>query len=111
MAAIVVRNIAFFAMVGFAILEVLFIVGEYWADPGGIEAIVGSIGVIGTILAVSLWALLSPQTARYYLWVTVGSKSANVNVGELAPPTAGGSFQVRLNASRSLARNRRAAIQ
>lgn len=71
MAAIVVRNIAFFGMVGFAILEVLFIVGEYWADPGGLEAIVGSIGVIGTILAVSLWALLSPQTARYYLWVTV----------------------------------------
>ena len=71
MAAIVVRNVAFFGMVGFAILEVLFIVGEYWADPGGIAAIVGSIGVIGTILGVSLWAWLSPQTARYYLWGTV----------------------------------------
>jgi hypothetical protein len=71
MAALVIRNVAFFGMVGFAILEVLFIVGEYWADPGGVEAIVGSIGVIGTILGVSLWALLSPHTARYYLWGTV----------------------------------------
>lgn len=46
------------------------------------------------------------------LWVTVASKAANVNVGELAPPTTtGGSFLVRLSESRLLARNRRAAIQ
>ena len=85
MAAIVVRNVAFFVMVGFAILEVLFIVGEYWADPGGIEAVIGSIGIIGTILAVSLWALLSPQTARYYLWVTVGIIAAVSLWWALAP--------------------------
>ena len=85
MAAIVVRNVAFFVMAGFAILEVLFIVGEYWADPGGIEAIVGSIGVIGTILGVSLWALLSPQTARYYLWVTVAIIAAVSLWWALAP--------------------------
>jgi hypothetical protein len=85
MAAIVVRNVAFFGMVGFAILEVLFIVGEYWADPGGVEAIVGSIGVIGTILGVSLWALLSPQTARYYLWVTVAIIAAISLWWALAP--------------------------
>jgi hypothetical protein len=84
-AAIIVRNVAFFVMVGFAILEVLFIVGEYWADPGGIEAIVGSIGIIGTILAVSLWALLSPQTARYYLWATVGIIAAVSMWWALAP--------------------------
>ena len=85
MAAIVVRNIAFFGMLGFALLEVLFIVGEYWADPGGVEAIVGSIGVIGTILGVSLWALLSPHTARYYLWVTVGIIAAISLWWALAP--------------------------
>lgn len=85
MAAIVLRNVAFFVMVGFAILEVLFIVGEYWADPGGVEAIVGSIGVIGTILAVSLWVLLSPQTARFYLWATVGVIAAVSVWWALAP--------------------------
>jgi hypothetical protein len=85
MFSIVVRNVAFFVMVGFAILEVLFIVGEYWADPGGIEAIVGSIGVIGTILGVTLWALLSPQTARYYLWATVGVIAAVSLWWALAP--------------------------
>jgi hypothetical protein len=72
-------------MVGVAILEVLFIVGEYWADPGGVEAIVGSIGVIGTILGVSVWALLSPQTARYYLWVTVAVIAAVSLWWALAP--------------------------
>lgn len=85
MAAIVVRNVAFFGMVGFAILEVLFTVGEYWADPGGVQAIVGSIGVIGTILGVSVWALLSPQTARYYLWVTVAIIAAVSLWWALAP--------------------------
>lgn len=68
----VVRNIAFFGMLGFAVLEVLFIVGEYWTDPGGVEAIVGSIGVIATIVGVSAWAWFSPHTAKYYLWASVG---------------------------------------
>ena len=72
MAAIVIRNFAFFGMVGFALLEVLFIVGEYAADPGGVQAVIGSLGVIGTISGISLWAWLSPRTARYYLWATVG---------------------------------------
>jgi hypothetical protein len=68
----VVRNIAFFVMLGFAVLEVLFIVGEYWTDPGGVEAIVGSIGVVATIVGVSIWAWFSPRTAQYYLWASVG---------------------------------------
>lgn len=72
MAAIVTRNFAFFGMAGFALLEVLFIVGEYAADPGGVQAIIGSIGVIGTISGISIWAWLSPRTAQYYLWATVG---------------------------------------
>lgn len=72
MAAIVIRNLAFFGMVGFALLEVLFIVGEYAADPGGVQAVVGSIGVIGTITGISIWAWFSPRTAQYYLWATVG---------------------------------------
>ena len=71
MSAIIVRNIAFFVMVGFALLEVLFIVGEYSANPGGVQAVVGSIGVIGTILGISLWAWFSPRTAQYYLFATV----------------------------------------
>ena len=72
MAAVVTRNFAFFGMVGFALLEVLFIVGEYAADPGGVQAVIGSIGVIGTISGISLWAWFSPRTAQYYLWATVG---------------------------------------
>lgn len=72
MAAIVVRNTTFFVMVGFAVLEVFFIIGEYWLDPGGVEALIGSVGIVGTILAVSLWAMLSPTTAQYYLWASVG---------------------------------------
>jgi len=67
----VVRNIAFFAMLGFAVLEVLFIIGEYWTDPGGVEAIVGSIGIVATIVGVSIWAWFSPRTAQYYLWASV----------------------------------------
>ena len=67
-----IRNFAFFGMVGFALLEVLFIVGEYSADPGGVQAVIGSIGVIGTITGISVWAWFSPRTAQYYLWVTVG---------------------------------------
>lgn len=85
MAAIVVRNIAFFGMTGFAVLEVLFIVGEYWTNSGGMEAIVASIGVIGTILGVSVWALLFPQTARYYLWATGGVIAAVSLWWALAP--------------------------
>ena len=72
MVALVIRNLAFFAMVGFALLEVLFIVGEYSADPGGVQAVIGSIGVIGTITGISVWAWFSPRTAQYYLWATVG---------------------------------------
>ena len=72
MAAIVIRNLAFFGMVGFALLEVLFIVGEYAADPGGVQAVIGSIGVIGTISGIGIWAWFSPRTAQYYLWATVG---------------------------------------
>lgn len=70
MGRILVRNIAFFGMLGFAVLEVLFIIGEYWADPGGIEAIIGSIGIVATIVGVGIWAWLSPRTAQYYLWVS-----------------------------------------
>lgn len=68
----VVRNIAFFAMLGFAVLEVLFITGEFIADPGGVEGIVGSAGIIATIVGVSIWAWFSPNTAKYYLWASVG---------------------------------------
>lgn len=71
MAAIVVRNIAFFVMVGFALLEVLFISGEYWFDPGGVEALIATVGLVGTMLGISIWAWFSPSTARYYLWVSV----------------------------------------
>ena len=72
MTSVVIRNTAFFVMVGFAVLEVFFIIGEYWLDPGGVEALVGSIGLVGTILGVSLWVMLSPRTAQYYLWASVG---------------------------------------
>lgn len=72
MASIVIRNLAFFVMVGFALLEVAFIVGEYAADPGGIQAVIGSIGVIGTISGIGIWAWFSPRTAQYYLWASVG---------------------------------------
>ena len=71
MAALIVRNVAFFAMVGFALLEVLFISGEYLTDPGGVQAAVGTVGLIGTILGISGWAWFSPDTAKYYLWVSV----------------------------------------
>ena len=72
MTRVVVRNIAFFGMLGFAVLEVLFIVGEYWAEPGGIEAVVGSIGIVATMIGISVWAWFSPRTAQYYLWVSAG---------------------------------------
>lgn len=71
MVAIVVRNIAFFLMVGFALLEVLFISGEYWFDPGGVQALLATIGLIGTMVGISIWAWFSPSTAQYYLWVSV----------------------------------------
>ena len=85
MAAIVIRNLAFFGMVGFALLEVLFIVGEYAADPGGVQAVIGSIGVIGTISGISIWAWFSPRTAQYYLWATVGVIVAIATWWALAP--------------------------
>lgn len=83
--AIIVRNVAFFVMVGFALLEVLFIVGEYAADPGGVQAVVGSIGVIGTILGISIWAWFSPRTAQYYLFATVAVIAAVALWWSLAP--------------------------
>ena len=72
-------------MVGFALLEVLFIVGEYAADPGGVQAVAGSIGVIGTILGISIWAWFSPRTAQYYLFVTVAIIGAVALWWALAP--------------------------
>ena len=85
MSAIIVRNIAFFVMVGFALLEVLFIVGEYAADPGGVQAVVGSIGVMGTILGISIWTWFSPSTAQYYLFATVAVIGAVALWWALAP--------------------------
>ena len=83
--AIIVRNVAFFVMVGFALLEVLFIAGEYAADPGGVQAVVGPIGVIGTILGISAWAWFSPRTAQYYLFATVAVIGAVALWWALAP--------------------------
>ena len=67
-----IRNIAFFVMLGFAVLEVLFIIGEYWAEPSRLEAVIGSIGIIATITGISIWAWFSPRTAQYYLRVSAG---------------------------------------
>lgn len=72
MASLVTRNIAFFMMAGFAVLEVLFTIGEYWVDATAFEATIGSIGLVATIVGVSLWAWFSPQTAQYYLWASAG---------------------------------------
>ncbi len=85
MAALVIRNTAFFVMVGFAVLEVFFIIGEYWLEPGGVEALVGTIGILATIMGVSLWAMLSPTTAQYYLWASVGVIVAVATWWALAP--------------------------
>lgn len=72
MASTVVRNVAFFMMAGFAVLEVMFVVGEYWVDASAVEATVGSIGIVATITGVSAWAWFSPRTAQYYLWASAG---------------------------------------
>lgn len=80
-----IRNIAFFVMLGFALLEVLFIVGEFWAEPGGVEAVVGSIGIVATITGVSAWAWFSPRTAQYYLWISAGVIVAISTWWALAP--------------------------
>jgi len=72
MTRFVFRNIAFFTLLGFAVLEVLFIIGEYWAEPSRLEAVIGSIGIIATITGISIWAWFSPRTAQYYLWVSAG---------------------------------------
>jgi len=72
MASLVTRNIAFFMMAGFAVLEVMFVVGEYWVDATAAEAAIGSIGIVATIVGVSLWSWFSPRTAQYYLWASAG---------------------------------------
>ena len=72
MGSTVIRNVAFFGMAGFAIFGVVFIVSEYFAEPGGVEAVVGVLGLLLTIGGVSIWAWLSPRTAQYYLWASVG---------------------------------------
>lgn len=72
MASLVTRNIAFFLMAGFAVLEVMFVVGEYWVDASPWEATAGSVGIVATIIGVSFWAWFSPRTAQYYLWASAG---------------------------------------
>jgi len=84
----VIRNIAFFGMAGFSAIAVLFILGEWLAEPVGAASEPGILAPIMfglVIIATVVWVWLHPSSARIFLFIAASAIAALCVWWGLAP--------------------------